>query len=1229
MSQGIDIDACREEYNANMGMGAEAAPQSAPATETSAADVADAESVDFDAVTDIGDIEPIDLTQNGDKTVAPGTTLPTGTVVDVLSTWKNPTQAITDYEIETLPQTLHTLRNSLNVNPFELKDLADRSGLSYSIVDDDSGFARKKIESDRYGELMRGFMDNISQTPATAEFLRQADSLEQLALTSDVALSALEKSLDPEQLGFFESGYIGAARNAWNNGMLSREVGELAVKWMNGTITDEERQHLDVLRQAQTYYQKQRENMGLLERMVRGTVEALGVPLAGGVECAFEFLGRYGKEGLAGGAMVGAGFGATAGGVGALPGAVAGGLTGTYAVAQAGFINDMMRQEGAQTFLSLMDMGVPEDTARVLSLAAGGAKGLLEYVGLREVGKIFPGAEKFLTREAATAAMNVIKKNPSIAAALGDAGIAAVRGLLGETGTEVLQEGVDVVAEEAGRLISGVNKAAPTIGEVASRLAETAIQTIESTALVAGAGGAVRGVRHYAVANQRESLLADLQDAQSRTLDTVADAAQNSPVMKDMAGTGEALMQHLSDEGVTPQTVYLKPEAVQQIFFQEENPELMAAAADMGITPESLQENLTLGTDVAVDFAKATTHILKDPERYAALKPDMRLEPSMLTDAEVEEISAMTQDANARLAYLDNLLAPLTEEVNAAQSRYDQRMEIAKPYVEQMRQAGLTENQANAAGLVLAANAERMAEVFGMTPKDYLRERMAGYYGMTQEEFERLASGGLEGLFEDRETAAILQEMGITKGMSRSRKRRQMQPEFDYVYGHVDADSVRKLYGQERVNELRREFGPKFFAKKGEGVGIDVLAQQFYDDERGMYDMNRTDVDLDDFMERVFMPHDEFESGLIGQMRQQMLYQFIGQEGAARLDAAEEATTRLDNLGVARDMEAAGKDAKTIKLATGWERGADGKWRYEIDDSGVTFHPTGDARFLNDHPEYRRYREFERKALLDTLTDAEQAEMKNLAGTWAGEGRRLSERVRKGNATLENVIDAPELFAAYPKLRTIPVVITKFADDFSDYGGFFRSDINGGRIILNEKYRDDKKKMQSVLLHEIQHAIQREEGFEHGGSPQDFEFVVSEFNDEIKFLRNNLEQLEKWSGIRDFVSESMQAVVDGKKKFADHWRDLDEFKKTNPDYLDNVEDIKRYEKKISDAIDVFKAEHGNAMTADEMYRHLMGEVEARNTSRRMNMTAAERLESLASETEDVAREDQITLRQGL
>jgi hypothetical protein len=53
------------------------------------------------------------------------------------------------------------------------------------------------------------------------------------------------------------------------------------------------------------------------------------------------------------------------------------------------------------------------------------------------------------------------------------------------------------------------------------------------------------------------------------------------------------------------------------------------------------------------------------------------------------------------------------------------------------------------------------------------------------------------------------------------------------------------------------------------------------------------------------------------------------------------------------------------------------------------------------------------------------------------------------------------------------------------------------------------------------------------------------------------------------------------------------------------------------------------ITGHEGYIRIAGEVEARNASRRMNMTAEEKRASLLEETEDVAREDQIFLRKNL
>ncbi|MBQ9407273.1 MAG: hypothetical protein IJU37_11135, partial [Desulfovibrio sp.] len=897
MSQHIDLDAFRSGYKAKMGISDEPT-QEIVKTPAALPDVSAADDIDPDAITDLGDIEPLDITtHDGSKPV--GLELPQEAVMGTLAAWRDTAQE----EIDDVSQTLHTLRNSLKTDLYETKSLAEQSGLSFYVVDSDPAFARKKIESDTYAGMLRSFADNARDIPQTTAFLRETDTLERLALTGDEQLSILEKQLNADGGGFFNSGYIAAARNAWNTGMMSREIGDLANKWMAGGITEDERHRLDVLRDAQAYYQGRRDGMGLLERMVRGTVESVGTPLYGGLAGAAGMLGRYGKEGLAGGAMVGAGIGSAVGGVGAVPGAIAGGLTGMGAVAQTGFVNDMMRQEGGQTFLTLMDMGAPEDTARVLAIAAGGFKGALEYVGLKQIGKIFPGAENFLTQEAAGAALKALERNPSLLSAIGSGAVTALRGIAGEVATENLQDVVDIVAEDVGRRFAGGVKAPATVGEIAGRLWETTTQTLESVALLGGAGGIVRGVHNYTRNNQREDQLASLADNQKRIVDTVAQAVQSSPVMQNMGDTGEALIQHLSDNGVTPETLYLTPEIVQQVFFQSEDPALMAAAAEMGITPESLQENLTLGTDVAVPFSKASTHILKDPERYAALREDIRLSPAMPTDAELEELAAMNQDAEARLAYLDDLLAPVAEEVDAAQTRFVQRMGIAAPYVEQLRDAGYSENQANAYGLVLAANAERMAPVFGMTPQQYLQERFAGYYGMTQEEFTRLAQGGLEGLFENRDMAAMLQDMGIKKGMSATKRRRALQPEFGFAYGRINPESVQHLYGMQRYNELRQQFGPGFFAKKGEGLPIDVLAQNFEREERGGYDLPAGEIDADAFAEKIFSPHDEFESGLVDQLRQNVLWQFVGEQGAGRLDTAEDSTRRLDNLAVARDME--------------------------------------------------------------------------------------------------------------------------------------------------------------------------------------------------------------------------------------------------------------------------------------------------------------------------------------
>lgn len=116
--------------------------------------------------------------------------------------------------------------------------------------------------------------------------------------------------------------------------------------------------------------------------------------------------------------------------------------------------------------------------------------------------------------------------------------------------------------------------------------------------------------------------------------------------------------------------------------------------------------------------------------------------------------------------------------------------------------------------------------------------------------------------------------------------------------------------------------------------------------------------------------------------KQDVRFMFGGEKGAAEADKAEEKTYRMDNLKVAEEMERGKKDAKTIKLATGWERGADGKWRYEMPDAKIK-------------------------------------DMKDIGG--GNIVKRFDDDMLWNDGKLTDVIDAPGLFEAYPQLKDVRI----------------------------------------------------------------------------------------------------------------------------------------------------------------------------------------------------------------
>lgn len=271
----------------------------------------------------------------------------------------------------------------------------------------------------------------------------------------------------------------------------------------------------------------------------------------------------------------------------------------------------------------------------------------------------------------------------------------------------------------------------------------------------------------------------------------------------------------------------------------------------------------------------------------------------------------------------------------------------------------------------------------------------------------------------------------------------------------------------------------------------------------------------------------------------------------------------------AEDLAAQGADARKIWDETGWFQGADGKWRFEIDDSG--------ARFDGSVP--------------------------------GDESRRVGDRPLVG--AIGDVAVHPELMRAYPDVADVE--FARVPMQKSQYGGYAGSSSRGkplvavaeGRGIPNER---------SAALHELQHDIQRREGFSGGGSASEFEAVAKAAEDALLHLSD----LHSRSGFIDAFTEARRA---GKLKTP---RDAKEFRDSY--YASSSEELwDEYAKLVRPLQDAeylgVNLKHWDK--AGNAYKRLAGEVEARNVQTRRDFTPDQRRAQPPWETEDVPRDRQI------
>ena len=327
-----------------------------------------------------------------------------------------------------------------------------------------------------------------------------------------------------------------------------------------------------------------------------------------------------------------------------------------------------------------------------------------------------------------------------------------------------------------------------------------------------------------------------------------------------------------------------------------------------------------------------------------------------------------------------------------------------------------------------------------------------------------------------------------------------------------------------------------------------------------------------------------------------------------RFSFAGESALNADNkmLRKAKKMYDDFESSEDIRKETGWHRGADGKWRFEIDDSRMKVFTDGDALFRKAHPEYVRLQDLYEKFWKGDISDAEQKELTDLNETWGSEKARLHTRLLRGNAHLADIIQHDVLFENYPQLAEVTVKIGDL-DGLNGANGAYV--VNGYEIRIDEDlFKDEYRtaKRDGTLVHEIQHAIQDIEEFAKGANL-----------DTLSVAADRTEAKATTASYRyEAASDNLLDALEEAGYFDKYGDDVDI---TSEDELARIKnEYKGSDSKIEKLVDEFEEQrkqydeaNGKSrdlrnMSAKDFYKYAAGEVEARDSANRLKYNSEER-----------------------
>lgn len=323
------------------------------------------------------------------------------------------------------------------------------------------------------------------------------------------------------------------------------------------------------------------------------------------------------------------------------------------------------------------------------------------------------------------------------------------------------------------------------------------------------------------------------------------------------------------------------------------------------------------------------------------------------------------------------------------------------------------------------------------------------------------------------------------------------------------------------------------------------------------------------------MTEEEIEKQLDG-----YYYRFIGERGAKNLRKSR--YKGFPNAAKSKELERQGYGADYIKFDQGWERGADGEWRYETAEKDMFLNDYISEVLEKNNPEMgKMYAQLKQKPYSEWNSEEKQL--------W--NGIYSSGKPYMNNVKLNDILQDIDLYDAYPEFANVPVKIVANAPYVA------RFDSRNRELLLDRRFFL-MPNADAYIAGTLQNMIQDYEGF---GKTVSLRLARMEKNleDDYRLAQRYMSILNQ----EDYVPDR-----NGKKNllrslFKSEFGITPEvFKERFPSYNDYL---------------FYKLTGKNYSFS--------GNVEAENVRNRFSMSPFERRMKMASETETVPRKRQVVI----